>query len=74
MSGSSLPPVDRDTITHTVRETIHRLDPNMLAILAMVIVLNGMFFWSLKIDSEFRHQEYVSMMSACLSRGALSGS
>lgn len=53
------------TIAGSVHQTIHRLDPNMLAILVMAVVLNGLFFWALRINAEHRHAEFMEALKTC---------
>jgi hypothetical protein len=53
------------TIAGTVHQTVQRLDPNMLAVLAMVIILNGLFFWALRINADYQHLEFLAALNAC---------
>jgi hypothetical protein len=62
------------TIAGTVHQTVQRLDPNMLSVLAMVIVLNGLFFWSYRIRAELAHQEFIAALNSCPASPVYSGS
>lgn len=56
---------DRNAIVGTVGETVKRLDSNMLAVLSLVVILNGLFFWSLRILNDRQHIEFMAALNAC---------
>jgi hypothetical protein len=70
------PPAPRDVedpamkagVLEAVKHTVTRLDANMLALLAMIVVLNGMFFWALRVNAENRHEEFMYALRSCASR------
>jgi hypothetical protein len=56
------------TLTGAVAEVggmFKRLDPNMLAVLLLTVILNGMFFYVYIRISDSRHQEFMAALNSC---------
>lgn len=48
-----------------IAANVRRLDSNMLAVLMLVIVINGMFVWLYDNFSTQRHREFLGALAAC---------
>jgi hypothetical protein len=48
-----------------VTTSLKRLDPNMLAVLMLVMVLNGLFFWAYSENLKLKHQEFLVAIQSC---------
>lgn len=55
----------RETIVGGVTTSLKRLDPNMLAVLMLVIVMNGLFFWIYAELAKMRHVEFIAALNSC---------
>jgi len=44
---------------------MHKLDPNMLAVLLLVVGMNGLFFWIYAEISKMRHVEFIAALNSC---------
>jgi hypothetical protein len=48
-----------------VSRVVGSLDPNMLAVLLLTVVLNGMFFYVYLEIANVRHVEFMSALNSC---------
>lgn len=48
-----------------VKEAVRRLDPNMLAVLMLTLILNGLFFYTYIKIAESRHIEFMAALNSC---------
>lgn len=56
------------TVVAAVSEVGHmfkRLDPNMLAVLLLTVILNGMFFWVYMQIAHTAHIEFMAALNSC---------
>lgn len=63
------PPAHNPSLTHTIigesTGVIKRLDPNMLAMLLLTVILNGLFFYTYVKIAESRHVEFMAALNSC---------
>jgi hypothetical protein len=55
----------RETIVGGVTTSLRRLDPNMLAVLLLVTVMNGLFFWAYAQSMNLKHIEFLEALKTC---------
>lgn len=65
MSEGQPPPVDRTTIAGSALSIMQKLDPNMLAVLLLVVGMNGLFFWIYAELAKMRHVEFIAALNSC---------
>jgi hypothetical protein len=62
------PPQTHSSIGTAVAEVggvVKRLDPNMLAVLLLTVVLNGMFFYVYIRIADAKHIEFMAALNSC---------
>jgi hypothetical protein len=63
------PPVQPPSTVHAavaeVGGMVKRLDPNMLAVLMLTVVLNGMFFYVYIRIADAKHIEFMAALNSC---------
>lgn len=52
-------------VVTAVSNVVRTLDPNMLAVLLLTCVLNGMFFYVYLEIASVRHVEFMSALNSC---------
>ena len=52
-------------VTSEIGAAVRRLDPNMLAVLMLTVILNGLFFYTYIRIAESRHLEFMAALNSC---------
>lgn len=65
MSGQVPTPPSPHGLVSEVSRVVSTLDPNMLAVLLLTCVLNGMFFYVYMEIANVRHVEFMAALNSC---------
>lgn len=66
MSEASPPPSNmRESAIAVAGTAIKRIDGNMIAVLLLVMTMNGLFFWIYAELAKMRHVEFIAALNSC---------
>jgi hypothetical protein len=65
MSEQRAPVPNTGGVASEVASVVKTLDPNMVAVLLLTLILNGMFFWTYVELAGSRHTEFMAALNSC---------